>query len=56
MHTHEADLEFDLGQPREEGLSYAVRQRQRDTAYRRDYDRWVNSLTPQERRQLAQVS
>lgn len=55
MPMHEADLEFDLGQPREEGLSYAVRQRQRDTAYQRDYDRWVNSLTPEERRQLAHL-
>ena len=32
--------------------SYIARQRERDAAYRRDYDRWVKSLSPLERKQL----
>ena len=32
--------------------SYIARQRERDVAYRRDYERWVKSLSPEERKQL----
>ncbi len=35
--------------------SYIARQRERDAAYRRDYDRWVKSLSPAERKQLASL-
>lgn len=35
--------------------SYIARQRERDAAYRRDYDRWVKSLSPEERQQLASL-
>ncbi len=33
--------------------SYAARQHERDAAYRRDYDQWLASLPPEERKQLA---
>jgi len=33
--------------------SYSDRQRSRDANYQRDYDRWVKSLPPEERRKLA---
>jgi hypothetical protein len=35
--------------------SYIARQRERDAEYRRDYDRWVKSLSPEERKQLASL-
>ena len=35
--------------------SYIAKQRERDAAYRRDYDRWVKSLSAEERKQLASL-
>ena len=46
----DADLEFEH---EEQERDYAVRQRGHDEGYRREYDRWVKSLPPQERRKLA---
>jgi hypothetical protein len=50
----DADTGHDLGHEEQE-RDYAVRQRGHDADYRREYDRWVNSLPPQERRKLADL-
>lgn len=44
MHCDDDDLQVDV--------AYATRQRERDENYRRDYQQWIASLPPDERRQV----
>lgn len=41
--------------PQAEPESYAVRQRARDVQYSREYEAWVAAMSPEERRQLAEL-
>jgi hypothetical protein len=43
---------FQLESEDEQEQDYSERQRSRDADYKREYDQWVNSLTPEERRKL----
>lgn len=51
MHNDDIHLESEDEQEHD----YSERQRSRDADYKREYDLWVNSLTPEERRKLADM-